>query len=60
MKVDKAKFRKPVLPGDQLKMEITLKKKIKAMFGNFLERHYVSDNNLVAEASITAMVVRAR
>ena len=56
MKVDKAKFRKPVLPGDQLRMEIT-KEKNKGEVWQFFGKAYV-DNNLVAEASITAMVVR--
>ena len=56
MKVDKAKFRKPVLPGDQLRMEIT-KEKNKGEVWQFYGKAYV-DANLVAEASITAMVVR--
>ncbi|MAV63390.1 MAG: 3-hydroxyacyl-ACP dehydratase FabZ [Alphaproteobacteria bacterium] len=56
MKVDKAKFRKPVLPGDQLRMEIS-KEKNKGEVWQFFGKAYV-DNNLVAEASITAMVVR--
>ena len=56
MNVDKAKFRKPVLPGDQLRMEIT-KQKNKGEVWQFFGKAYV-DNNLVAEASITAMVVR--
>jgi 3-hydroxyacyl-[acyl-carrier-protein] dehydratase len=56
MKVDKAKFRRPVLPGDQLRMEIT-KEKNKGEVWQFFGKAYV-DNNLVAEASITAMVVR--
>ena len=56
MKVDKARFRKPVLPGDQLRMEIS-KEKNKGEVWQFFGKAYV-DNNLVAEASITAMVVR--
>ena len=56
MKVDKAKFRKPVLPGDQLKMEI-IKEKNKGDVWKFLGKAFVNEN-LVAEATITAMVVK--
>ena len=56
MKVDKAKFRKPVLPGDQLRMEIT-KERNKGEVWQFFGKVFV-DENLVAEASITAMVVK--
>ena len=56
MKVDKAKFRKPVLPGDQLRMEI-IKERSKGEVWQFFGKAFV-DNNLVAEASITAMVVK--
>ena len=56
MKVDKAKFRKPVLPGDQLRMEI-IKERNKGEVWQFFGKVFV-DDNLVAEASITAMVVK--
>ena len=56
MKVDKAKFRKPVLPGDQLRMKIT-KERNKGEVWQFFGKAFVNEN-LVAEASITAMVVR--
>ena len=56
MKVDNAKFRKPVLPGDQLKMEIK-KEKNKGDIWQFNGKAYV-DESLVSEAMITAMVVR--
>ena len=56
MKVDKAKFRKPVLPGDQLRMEI-IKERNKGEVWQFFGKVFV-DENLVAEASITAMVVK--
>ena len=56
MKVDNAKFRKPVLPGDQLKMEIK-KEKNKGDIWQFNGKAYV-DKSLVSEAMITAMVVR--
>ena len=55
MKVDNAKFRKPVLPGDQLKMEIK-KEKNKGDIWQFNGKAYV-DESLVSEAMITAMVV---
>ncbi|MDA8892383.1 3-hydroxyacyl-ACP dehydratase FabZ [Hyphomicrobiales bacterium] len=56
MKVDKAKFRKPVLPGDQLRMEI-IKERNKGEVWQFFGKAFV-DDKLVAEASITAMVVK--
>jgi len=56
MKVDNAKFRKPVLPGDQLKMEIK-KEKNKGDIWQFNGKAYVGES-LVSEAMITAMVVR--
>ena len=56
MKVDKAKFRKPVLPGDQLRMEI-IKERNKGEVWQFFGKAFV-DDQLVAEASITAMVVK--
>jgi UDP-3-O-[3-hydroxymyristoyl] N-acetylglucosamine deacetylase/3-hydroxyacyl-[acyl-carrier-protein] dehydratase len=55
MGVDKAKFRRPVLPGDQLRFELTmlrLKGKICKMFG----RAYVGET-LVAEAELLSTVV---
>ena len=56
MKVDTAKFRKPVLPGDQLRMEI-IKERNKGEVWQFFGKAFV-DDKLVAEASITAMVVK--
>ena len=56
MKVDKAKFRKPVLPGDQLRMEI-IKERNKGEVWQFFGKAFV-DDKLVAEASITARVVK--
>ncbi len=55
MSIDKAKFRKPVLPGDQLVLSLevlNMKRKICVMAG----KAYV-DNNLVAEAELTAAIV---
>ena len=56
MKIDNAKFRKPVLPGDQLKMKI-VKDKNETDIWQFNGKAYVEEN-LVSEATITAMVVR--
>jgi UDP-3-O-[3-hydroxymyristoyl] N-acetylglucosamine deacetylase/3-hydroxyacyl-[acyl-carrier-protein] dehydratase len=55
MQINNAKFRKPVVPGDQLFLEIELtNKKSKVMM--FSGKAYV-DNNLVAEADFMAGVV---
>ncbi len=55
MQINNAKFRKPVVPGDQLYLEIELtNKKSKVMM--FSGKAYV-DNNLVAEADFMAGVV---
>jgi UDP-3-O-[3-hydroxymyristoyl] N-acetylglucosamine deacetylase/3-hydroxyacyl-[acyl-carrier-protein] dehydratase len=54
MSIDKAKFRKPVLPGDTLILSldvITKKSKICAMAG----KAYVN-NTLVCEAELTAAI----
>ena len=52
--VDKAKFRKPVLPGDQLRVEVELLKH-KAAFWKMQGKIRV-DETLVCEAEMTAMV----
>ncbi len=55
MSLDQIKFRKPVFPGDQLRMEVEMIKfrhRICKMYG----RGYVGED-LVAEADMTAMVV---
>lgn len=54
MSIDKAKFRKPVVPGDQLRMKV---KKIKSrgMIWTFEGQAYVNDH-LVSEAVYTAMI----
>jgi beta-hydroxyacyl-ACP dehydratase FabZ len=54
MGIDKAKFRKPVVPGDQIRFEMEVLKhrgKIWRLKGNA----YV-DDNLVAEAEVQAMI----
>ena len=55
MSIDGAKFRKPVLPGDQLKMEITVIR-IKEKIAKMLGKAFVGDE-LVAEGEFTCMVV---
>jgi len=55
MSIDKAKFRKPVLPGDQVRFELTL---IKAR-GNIksFKAEAKVDGAVVAEAEMMAMIV---
>jgi len=55
MSIDKAKFRKPVVPGDQIRFELQLLKKrsnIMAFRGEALV-----DGGMVAEAEMMAMIV---
>ena len=54
MSIEKAKFRKPVVPGDQLRFEITIlhhRGNVWKFSGNALV-----DQKVVAEAEFTAMV----
>lgn len=53
--VDKARFRKPVLPGDQLRMEVSVTK----MKGNFCQlwAEAFVDNEKVAEAEFLSTMV---
>jgi len=53
--IDEAKFRKPVVPGDQLRFEIDVLKK-RPPFWKMQGKAYV-DNEVVCEAVVTAMVV---
>ncbi len=53
--MDKVKFRKPVVPGDQLRSEVTITRGRKTVWG-FMCKAYVEDT-LVAEAEIKAMLV---
>jgi 3-hydroxyacyl-[acyl-carrier-protein] dehydratase len=55
MSIDKAKFRAPVTPGDQLIYRITVLKNRGAVW-QFAAKAYV-DDKLVAEAELKAMVV---
>ncbi len=54
--IDKAKFRKPVVPGDQIRFElemVSLKRKFSKMKG----KAYV-DGKLVAEAVLTSSIIK--
>ena len=55
MGIDKAKFRKPVVPGDQLRMEITVLR-LKTRFCKMRGEAFV-DGTLVAEAEFTSAIV---
>src|SRR5215216_1276383 len=55
--VDKAKFRKPVVPGDQLRFEVEVLKQ-RPPFWKMQGKAYV-ESDLVCEAEITAMVTEA-
>ena len=52
--IEKAKFRKPVFPGDQLRFEIKVMHQRNNVW-KFSGETFV-DNNLVSEAEFTAMV----
>ncbi|MBF0625782.1 MAG: 3-hydroxyacyl-ACP dehydratase FabZ [Magnetococcales bacterium] len=53
MSIEKARFRKPVVPGDQLRIEMELKKR-RGDVWRFLGQTYV-DSDVVAEAEVMAM-----
>jgi UDP-3-O-[3-hydroxymyristoyl] N-acetylglucosamine deacetylase/3-hydroxyacyl-[acyl-carrier-protein] dehydratase len=55
MGIDNAKFRKPVLPGDQIRFELELLK-LKSMFCKMSGKAFV-DGALVAEAELLSKVV---
>ncbi len=55
MSIDKARFRKLVIPGDQLFIEVK-KKQARKLVWKFDCKARV-DDNIVAEATITAMIV---
>jgi 3-hydroxyacyl-[acyl-carrier-protein] dehydratase len=52
--LDNVRFRKPVVPGDQLRMELEITKHRQAIWG-FSGKSYV-DGKLVAEADLLAML----
>ena len=56
--IEKARFKKPVVPGDQLKMELTLLN-LKDRFCRMGGKAFVNDN-LVAQAEILAALVEIK
>ncbi len=54
MSIEKAKFRKPVVPGDQLRFEVSVIKHRNNVW-KFAGQAFV-DDNVVAESEFTAMV----
>lgn len=54
LSIEKARFRKPVVPGDQLRMEIEVLHNRKGIF-KFSGKAYV-DDNLVCESDFSAMM----
>ena len=48
--IDKARFKRPVVPGDQLRIEATLNKEMRGIFRFFTQAHV--DGNIVASAEI--------
>jgi beta-hydroxyacyl-ACP dehydratase FabZ len=55
MGIDKAKFRRPVVPGDQIRLEIDVLS-LHARFARVRGKAYV-DGTLVAEAELSTMIV---
>jgi 3-hydroxyacyl-[acyl-carrier-protein] dehydratase len=56
--VDNAKFRKPVVPGDQLRFEVEVLKR-RPPFWKMQAKAYV-ETDLVCEAELTAMVTEGK
>ncbi len=56
--VDKVKFRRPVVPGDQLRLEVELVRQ-RAPFWKMQGQAYV-DSDLVCEAEMTALVTEEK
>ncbi len=54
MSIEKAKFRKPVVPGDQLRLEIKVLQQ-RSNVWRFAGEAFV-DNKLVSESEFTAML----
>ncbi|MDH7500053.1 MAG: 3-hydroxyacyl-ACP dehydratase FabZ [candidate division NC10 bacterium] len=55
MGIDRAKFRKPVFPGDQLRLELEVLS-LHARYAKVRGKAFV-EGNLVAEAELTTMIV---
>jgi 3-hydroxyacyl-[acyl-carrier-protein] dehydratase len=56
MTIDKAKFRKPVVPGDQVRFHMTRTAKRRNMW--WFRGEAIVDGVLVCEAEVSAMLVR--
>ena len=56
MTIDKAKFRKPVVPGDQVRFHMTRIAKRRNMW--WFRGEAKVDGSLVCEAEVSAMLVR--
>jgi beta-hydroxyacyl-ACP dehydratase FabZ len=56
--IDEAKFRRPVVPGDQMRLEIEVVKK-RPPFWKMQGKAFV-DNEMVCEAVVTAMVMEEK
>jgi 3-hydroxyacyl-[acyl-carrier-protein] dehydratase len=54
MTIEKAKFRKPVIPGDQLRLEVKVLKRRNNVW-RFFGEAFVNDK-LVSESEFTAMI----
>ena len=54
--IDKARFRKPVVPGDQLRLEVHLDRKIRSMW-RFSAKAYV-DGDCVANADMMSALAK--
>jgi len=52
--IDNVRFRKPVIPGDQLRLELEITKHRQSIWG--VKGKALVDGNLVAEAELLAMV----
>jgi 3-hydroxyacyl-[acyl-carrier-protein] dehydratase len=52
--IDNVRFRKPVIPGDQLRMELEITRHRQSIWG-FKGKAWV-DGNLVAEGDLLAMI----
>jgi 3-hydroxyacyl-[acyl-carrier-protein] dehydratase len=55
--MDNVKFRKPVIPGDQLRLELEITKRRQAIWG--FKGKALVDGKLVAEAELLAMLGEA-
>lgn len=57
--IENAKFRKPVVPGDVIRMEITIEQRHGNKFWRFAGKAYVEDT-LVSEAEFKAMIPESK